>query len=293
MPLRRILSLPLLASVVLLAGCFERDSILELNKDGSGTLTIHTTVGEALMKYAQNHAGVASREDWFNETALRRAAGNHGEGVRYVEHSVTETERGSRFTVVYAFDDVRAVSFRVDTEIPFLLTPPENQAGGVPAFRFGGNPEAGILEIIPPPVVERGATPHRVQVESARAREQREERFRQDRAQLVRHGNPFELRGDESREELARALVRGMRFELTVVPPAPIVAGNARHVRVEDGRHFVTLFAMDAEKALQGGDVSRLAQNMELHLVTWRELSRAKGTRAERDHNVRLRWLVE
>ena len=280
-------ALPLL--VLFTAGCYTRDTLVEILPDGSGTLTITTTARTALLEYARNQAEMPPEEWWFSEAVLARAAEPFGPNVRYQEHRIDDMEDGKKFTVVYRFENVEDLVVRVDTDAPFFLTPVAGQADQRPAYRFRFSGEQRILSVLPPPTRPQG--PPRVQVESRNVRAQREERFRRDRALMMRHGNPFRLRGRESPEELVRTLAGGLRFDIAVVPPGPLTRSTARCVEeTGDGAPRVVLFSLEAGEVLTSEVAMKRAVDGEVQRISWEELTEFPGVRAETREPVHLQW---
>lgn len=283
----RIFSGLFLSFCLLLTGCYTREVDLQLREDGSGTLTVTTTASAALLTYARNQAGVPPEEWWFNRDTLVRTAETFGEGVRYLDHEITELEDGKKFTVRYRFEDINTLEVRVSTEAPFFLTPPDRQQDDRPVYRFRYQPPH--LRITPPPrSPARSRNPY-VRVDSAHAQQQRRERFQRDLQLMRRHGNPFRLTRDETPESLVRTLADGMFFDITLTLPTPLLTGNAAHMDDSDPAHpRVTLFQLDAEAFLEDEQAMTRATDGEIHLIPWSELIRMPGVKAEHGAPVML-----
>lgn len=284
--------LMLLLLLALSAGCYSREVNVYISEDGSALLEITTTASQALLTYARRQANVPPEAFWFHERALRQAAEALGEGVAYLNHRIEPMEDGRRFVVTYTVANLENLRLRIDTDAPFFLIPiDELAAENRPAFRFEAQENGWVIHTPPLPPL-RPATPH-VQVESARARQQRADRLRQDRNLLMRDGNPFGLRGDETAHELVRHLAEGMHFRITVHLPQPLLTHNARFVHQPeepDALPRLTLFSLQAQEVLQQEDVLNLAAQGDAHRIPWARLARAPGVKAETGDPVVLRF---
>ncbi len=273
-----------LGLVLLLSGCFTRETRILLEEDGSGVLEIVTTARKALLDYARAHVDMPPEEWWFSEAILTKAAEHHGEGVRYLSHEISPLEDGKKFTVRYRFDDVSRLDIRVDTDAPFYLTPPGKQQDHRPRFHF--MMRDNVLTVRVPPVSPRARTSAqtRVRVDAPKARAQRKERLEQDLRNLMRHGNPFKLSGKESSEELVKALAEGMRFQIQVQLPGPVLATNARTLDAGQGQEappVLTVFELEAMKVLEDASAMEKATEGEIHRISWGELIRLPGVSGE------------
>ena len=269
--------LPLL---ILLTACYTREVDVQLQDDGTGTLTVTTTASHALLTYARNQGGMPPEEWWFSPNTLEKAAEGYGPGVRYLDHEITDLEDGKRFTVRYTFENINTLEVRVSTEAPFFLTPPDRQQDDRPVYTFHYQPPN--LRITPPPRSPvRSRNPY-VRIDAPRAQQQRQERFQSDLRLLRRHGNPFKLAADETPESLVNTLADGMRFDITLTLPAPLLTSNARHIDNTNPQHpRLTLFQLDAETFLEHEPAMTRATDGEIHLLQWSDLVRMPGVKAE------------
>jgi len=275
----------LLLLSLLFCGCYTRETVLFIREDGGGLLEITTTATKGLLDYAQRQAGIPPEELWFNERILQQAAAGFGEGVRYLSHRIDDGADGKTFVVSYRVADIQTLVLPVDTDPPFFLNarPPE-EAQNRSAFRFARRDSA--LEITPPRERRLPPSTPRVQVESARVRQQREERLRQDRQRLMRDGNPFRLTGGENAEELVRKLSGNMRFSIALQLPSAPVSHTARHLE----ELKLTLFELEAAEVLRDNETMRRAINGEAHRLRWEDLIHAPGVKAESGNTVLLQF---
>ncbi|MCC5846631.1 MAG: hypothetical protein JJU29_00945 [Verrucomicrobia bacterium] len=279
------LFLPLL--LLLLGGCFTRETRILLEEDGSGVLEIVTTARKALLDYARAHVDMPPEEWWFSEPVLTQAAKQYGQGVQYLDHEITPLDDGKKFKVRYRFEDVSQLDIRVDTDAPFYLTPPGKQQDHRPRFRLVMRDNVFTVQVPPASLRTRSSTQARVRVDAPKAQAQRKERLEQDLRNLMRHGNPFKLTGKESAEEMVKALAEGMRFQIQVQLPGPVLASNARTLKASvegeeaESAPVVTLFSLDAMKVLEDKSAMEKATEGEIHRIGWSELIRLPGVSGE------------
>lgn len=274
----------LLCGLLLLTGCFSRETTVHLRPDGSGELVVDTTATAALLKYLRGLAGGTSAPDWFGEAPLREAAANYGEGLDYKSHEVVEAENGRTFRVVYGFEDVTGLEIGLDMSMPFLPNPPgRTRNGSYPPFRFRKTAE-GAFVIRPPVLPSPSFTSPRVVVETAGVKRRRQARFREDLEVFMRHGNPFELSGEETPESMIRTLTDRMSFRIRVVPEGVVAATNARY-RTDGG---FDLFEVRVSEALRQDRLMKRAVEGNLGGLGWAELVENPAVRVEPSERVRL-----
>ncbi len=272
-PLRHLL----LLLPLLLSGCFTREIRILVEPDGSGFLETTTRVRQALLDYARRETGLPPEEWWFTPETLQKAARNYGATVRYHSHHIEDDPMGKRFIARFEFEDIRSLRIRLDTSLPFLLTPPDrSRHQTLPAYRFE-TPAPGVLLVRPPPAPP--APPHQPysRVEAPEVARQRDERHRSDLKRLLRHGNPFDLRGNETPEALATALGHDIRFRLTLEAPTGFHTHNATHLEGDT----ILLFDFRAEELLKDPAFRTRASEGTLHQLTWGEITRLPGAVTE------------
>ena len=140
---------PLLAlvsalAVLVLPGCFQSETTIHLNKDGSGTLVEETKLsGQMLAMMDQMAAGFggggAAKEDptakMFSEDKAKERAASLGEGVTF-EKSEAVTANGAKGArVTYKFKDVNTL--KVTTSDGMKNASPMGGMPGAPAAKKG------------------------------------------------------------------------------------------------------------------------------------------------------------
>lgn len=99
-----------LASLLVLPGCIESDTTVNLNKDGSGTLVVETVMGAQALAMIGGFGGEEGAPDpvaeLVSEEKAKEAIASLGEGVTFekVEAIERNGSRGGRVT--YKFEDI-------------------------------------------------------------------------------------------------------------------------------------------------------------------------------------------
>jgi hypothetical protein len=101
-----------LAIAVLLTGCINSTTVINLKTDGSGTIEQTTTMTAQAAAQLQQMAASFGRGNekpgnpLFNEQDLRAAAAKMGEGVTFVSATPVHTKEAEGSKAVYAFTDI-------------------------------------------------------------------------------------------------------------------------------------------------------------------------------------------
>lgn len=138
----RALAFALLLTVGLACeGCFQSNTLITVNGDGSGTLE-QTLIfsGAALIQMRQVAplAGGSSSKafDPFSEEQARQAAASLGPNVRYVSSTAITTGEGLGRTAVYAFPDINQLRFNEQPPVPGGVTIRSKQLNTEQNIRF-------------------------------------------------------------------------------------------------------------------------------------------------------------
>lgn len=116
----------LIIFAMMVTGCLQVDSKVNLNKDGSGTIEETVLMRTAIIQMFKEFAVMfdsTKNDDFqmFNEDELKSKAINYGEGVKYVSGEKYFTEGFEGYKVVYAFKDINKIKISTspDDKIPF------------------------------------------------------------------------------------------------------------------------------------------------------------------------------
>ena len=116
------LLLPLLALATAfgLASCFQSETVIHLNKDGSGTIVEETTLGAQAVAMMGQMSAMGGEEkdqkdplaDMFSEDKAKTKAASLGEGVIFEKSEKIDTggKKGARVT--YKFADINKLKFK-------------------------------------------------------------------------------------------------------------------------------------------------------------------------------------
>jgi|APSaa5957512622_1039677.scaffolds.fasta_scaffold02743_3 hypothetical protein len=245
-----------------LCGCMENTVVIELNKDGSGTIVTRTFLSENMLEtMARARDGAPPLGEPrvpLNREACEQRAAKMGQGVRLLNvEPVARPSDGARgVKVVYEFDDITAVELPVEPEQPegTRLDPLRGRTRADPiAFRYTPG-DVGHLLVIQPFAASAGA----------------------EEASKHREATP----SAEETNALRKA-ARGMRFRMVVKVKGHIVSTNASSVHTRKGDaapSYITIFDLNFEELLsneaatkQMSTISR-TENVSKAMTRFREL---------------------
>jgi hypothetical protein len=125
-PLRLLLALPF---TFILTGCISSYTLVKVNPTGAGTVEQTTLISPMMVGMmsgmAQSMGGEEGKKskpptiaDLFKEEELRKAAGNMGQGVRFVSSKPAKADGREGVTATYAFDDVTKIAVTQGMKTP-------------------------------------------------------------------------------------------------------------------------------------------------------------------------------
>jgi hypothetical protein len=229
--------------VVFLGGCFQVETTVRVNTDGSGTVEERMLMSDMVIsqidEMARAFAGPEAKPEPFtlnDVKALRKRADEMGAGVKFVSSKAVSGDGYTGYRAIYSFRDINKL--RLSQEGP--KKPGESagepgKAGGKPfLFQFTPGTEARLV-IIPPrnEPSERKAEPEAGSQPASEGKEVKPA-----------------LTAEQERE--AAEMLKGMRFSLAIEVNGRVVASNATH---RDGRR-ITVFEFDLGK--MGADPEKL-----------------------------------
>ncbi|OYV06308.1 MAG: hypothetical protein CFE26_07005 [Verrucomicrobiales bacterium VVV1] len=121
--MKRLLLPALAAAAALsLSSCFQSETVIHLNKDGSGTIVETNTVGAQMIAMMAQMGGLGGEEEkgkdplaeMFSEEEAKKKVANYGEGVTFVKVEKVEADgkKGGRAT--YKFADINKLKINPD-----------------------------------------------------------------------------------------------------------------------------------------------------------------------------------
>jgi hypothetical protein len=226
--------------VVLLSGCFQVETTVRVNKDGSGTIEERMMMSRKMIsqfdEMAKAFAGEGEKPKPFSlrdEAKLRARAEEYGPGVAFVSSAEIGDASYAGYRAVYSFKDINTV--RLSQEGAKGMAGPEEKREGEGAKPFAFQFTPGRLVIVPPKNV-----PEKKQTESAEG----------EKAAGAEKSPPMT---PEQEKEFVD-MMKGMRVAMAVEMNADIVESNASH---RQGNR-VTLFEFDMDR--MGGNMDKIRQ---------------------------------
>lgn len=107
---------------VLLAGCLQVDTTLNVKKDGSGTINqkvlFSKTFVNMIKEFSQsfNDSTSAEKEEFsiFKDDDVKANAKDFGENVKYISHKLIKNDNWEGYEAVYSFDDINKIKITPD-----------------------------------------------------------------------------------------------------------------------------------------------------------------------------------
>jgi hypothetical protein len=230
--------------VAFLGGCFQVETKVRVNPDGSGTVEERMLMSDKVIsridEMAKAFAGPEGKPEPFtlhDVKGLRKRADEMGAGVKFVSSKAVSDDGYTGYRAIYSFRDINTL--RLSQEGP--KKPGESagepeKAGGKPfLFRFTPGKEARLVIISPrnEPTVRK------------------EEPKAGSEAAPEGQGGKQALTPEQERE--AAEMLKGLRFSLEIEINGKVVASNATYR--EGGR--ITVFEFDLGK--MGADPEKLS----------------------------------
>lgn len=257
-----------LAAVVLLSGCLQSRTVINVNADGSGTVE-ETFLMQRDVVQMLSSMGEGEEFSLLDRDELERGAGDLGDGVSLQSAEEMSTDWGSGYRAVYTFDDINTL--RVN----------QNPSDDVPSggAEMGGEQPSAVEYIRFTMTRGRPATLEIVMPEPEGEEMEPAEEM------------PEEMEAPELSEEDMQGLASlytDMRISVDVVVNGRIVDTDATH---RDGNR-VTLVDMDFNRILEQPDVMRRLARQEAGSISEVEqlVNDIPGIKAELKRRVQVRF---
>ena len=229
--------LALAVCISFIPGCFQVETTVRVNPDGSGTIEERMLMSRMIIKQFEEMSRAFAEPDekpprpftLHEEEKLRKRAANLGQGVAYVSSSAIEDDSYSGYKALYSFSDINKVrlSSAGKEAMPGEGEKEGGTGDGAVAFNFSPGATSRLLIIMPrsesaakPSGSEDGKT-----VEPSMTPEQKKE---------------------------VGEMMKGMRFSLAVEVKGAIVKTNATQCK----GNRITLFEFDLDR--MGGGFEEL-----------------------------------
>lgn len=118
--LRRVLIF--FISLLLFTSCIRVETIIKVNKDGSGTITETVMMSKMftsmMRSFSEGFGDEEEKEEFslFDKIKLTEAADEFGEGVEFVSGKEVDDKEWEGYKAVYSFDDVSKIRISADQE---------------------------------------------------------------------------------------------------------------------------------------------------------------------------------
>jgi hypothetical protein len=211
---------------IMLAGCFQVETKVRVNPDGSGTVEEKMLLGKKMVEQMEHMAQSFSQEgkkaepfSLYDPKKLREQAAGMGSSVEFVSVEPLEEKDFKGYRAIYSFKDINTLRLSRKTEAPLSEKNADKEDNEKPIlFRFTPGEQAR-LEVIQPKQEKTAVTPGS---DTQREPEQQ---------------SPFTPQQEKEMLEL----LRGMKFSLVIEVNGTITESNASYQ--DDNR--ITLFAFD------------------------------------------------
>lgn len=145
-------------TAILLSGCIEVDTTVNLNKDGSGTIEEKVLMSSAMIsmlkQFSQSFSNDSTKKEAFNiydPKELESKASTYGNGVKFVSGEKIKDGDREGFKAIYSFTDINKLMLDQNpgSQVPMGSDSQENKDKDLFTFNFTkGSPAK--LEILMP-----------------------------------------------------------------------------------------------------------------------------------------------
>jgi len=259
--------------VFVLSSCFEYETEITVNKDGSGTISEETVFGEQMigmleMAAAQNGGGGGQNPltELKDEAKAKAKATAYGEGVTFDKIEEVKRNGGKGVRITYKFTDINKVTFNPSGALGDMV--PGAEAPGAEAVERVKEEQAkfqfadGKLTIILPGVDEDA----------------------KDASDDSTEGD--DLDPNDPQAAMMMEMMRGMKVSAKVTVAPEIAETNATH---RNG-NTVTLFEMNFDEIMKNPDGMKSLQKLDMkdRAKAAEALTKVKGVKAETKEKVTI-----
>jgi hypothetical protein len=263
--------------VAFLGGCFQIETKVRVNPDGSGTVEERMLMSDKVIKQidemSKAFAGPEEKPEPFtlhDRKELRKRAAAMGAGVKFVSSKEISSNGYTGYRAIYSFRDINKL--RLSQEGPKTTgesSAEAEKAGGKPfLFRFTPGKQARLVVTQP-----RNEPPERKEEPKAGT----------EAAPEGKDGKP-PLTPEQERE--AMEMVKGMRFSMVIEVNGKVLSSNATHL---DGNR-VTVIEFDLDKMGNDPEKLRLLKNTDpTNIAAAKELMKSfPGIKADLNEQIEI-----
>ena len=231
---------------VLLAGCLQVDTTINLKKDGSGTINEKVLMSKTFVNMMKEFAmafqdsATAAEEEFslFKDEDIISDATEYGDDVKYLSHSFINNDEWEGYEAIYSFDDISKIRIQPDPDSKVAMSEDETGSEDEGEYYFFKFKKGDVSElIIDRPEIEFNKDSEIGESSSEEVTEQNE---------------------DELGEE-ALKMMDGMKINIAVKIDGEISSSNATYV---DGS-TITLFQMSLGEMMKDKEAFKEFQNKE------------------------------
>jgi hypothetical protein len=228
---------------LLLVGCLQVETKINVAKDGSGTINekvlLSRTFVNMMKEFAQAFQDSASTEEFsfFKEDEIIADAKDYGEEVKYVSHELISDSNWEGFEVVYSFNDITKIKIQPDPGSKVGMGDEEGEATADKEYYFFKFKKGDVSELI----IDR--PPIELNSESGENKDT---------------AKTSEQNDEEMGEEFLK-MMEGMKINIAVQVDGNIASTNASYV---DGSN-ITLFQMDFGEMMKDKESFKEFKNKE------------------------------
>jgi hypothetical protein len=222
---------------LVLTSCFQNETTIHLNKDGSGTVVEETLLGGEMLGMIEQMAalggaaggGADPLKDMFSEDKAKKRAAELGEGVTFEKSESAEKGGAKGARVTYRFKDINA-----------LKISSEDSMKSVSAMSPMGAAQAAAAPKTEPIRFNYAGGKLSVKMPEPKAGDEAADAGQIDAGEL---NNP-------EAEAMMKQMFADMKMSLKLVIEPGIAETNASH---QDG-NTITIFEMEMGKLMENGD---------------------------------------
>ena len=228
---------------ILLAGCLQVETKINVEKDGSGTINekvlLSRTFVNMMKEFAQAFQDSTSTEEFslFKEDEIKADAKDYGEDVKYVSHELISDDNWEGFEVVYSFNDITKIKIQPDPGSKVGMGDEEGEATADKEYYFFKFKKGDVSElIIDRPPIELNSE--------------------------LEENKDTAITSEQNDEEMGEEFLKmmeGMKINIAVQVDGKIASTNASYV---DGSN-ITLFQMDFSEMMKDKENFKEFKNKE------------------------------
>jgi hypothetical protein len=234
--------------MLLLSGCFQVETIIRVNRDGSGTVSETMMLSKKMLSqmnammeaFPQEGGAKPQTFELYEPDKLKARAKDMGDGVTYLSGKKTDSTDFSGYTATYAFLDINSLRLNQQGESSPSAPGPGNAPSLPVIFHFNkGNPSTLVIE---------------------QPMEKANEKISGESSKGAGQNKPADSPGSDNEAKELIEMFMGMKMVLALDIDGEIVETNATH---RNGNR-ITLVEMDLARF--GKSIPELEKLKELNL---------------------------